>query len=428
MKTLSNALAAALLLAGVSGAALVADPAVAQKKKDKGDAGFKFSPAVQKVAATAQTALNAGDIAAAETAVAALEAAPKTTDDDRYIAAAFRFDLEQKKLRAAAAANPNAPQDEGRLAAPLEALIASPRTQPDQKAQFAYARGALAYNAKQYPVALQYFTQARQLGSTDANLGLQIVRTKEATGDVAGSLAELDAELTRQTAAGQKPSEDLYRFGLARAMKTGQGIPWMQKYLAAYPSSKNWRDVIITYGFAPGSPAKLDTPQKIDLFRLMRASKSLADLYDYGEYAQKARDRGLPAESLAVLREGMAAGKIPAANSEYKAMLTEVTRAAAADTPSSTEAKAKSAADGKLAAQTAEAYLSQGNYAKAAELYRTALSKGGVNADEVNTRLGIALANGGDKAGAQAAFAAVKGQPRADIAALWTTWINASAA
>ena len=81
-----------------------------------------------------------------------------------------------------------------------------------------------------------------------------------------------------------------------------------------------------------------------------------------------------------------------------------------------------------LAAQTAEAYLSQGNYAKAAELYRTALSKGGVNADEVNTRLGIALANGGDKAGAQAAFAAVKGQPRADIAALWTTWINASAA
>ncbi len=74
------------------------------------------------------------------------------------------------------------------------------------------------------------------------------------------------------------------------------------------------------------------------------------------------------------------------------------------------------------AASTADVYLGQGTYAKAAELYRTALTKGGVNADEVNTRLGIALARSGDKAGAQTAFAAVQGTPRAGIAALWNTW------
>jgi hypothetical protein len=55
-------------------------------------------------------------------------------------------------------------------------------------------------------------------------------------------------------------------------------------------------------------------------------------------------------------------------------------------------------------------------------MYRAALSKGGVDANEVNTRLGIALARSGDKAGAQAAFGAVTGNPRAGIAALWTTW------
>ena len=51
----------------------------------------------------------------------------------------------------------------------------------------------------------------------------------------------------------------------------------------------------------------------------------------------------------------------------------------------------------------------------------------GVDADEVNTRLGIALARSGDKAGAKAAFAEVKGAPRSGIAALWTAYVDAPA-
>ena len=93
-----------------------------------------------------------------------------------------------------------------------------------------------------------------------------------------------------------------------------------------------------------------------------------------------------------------------------------------------TEKKALAAADGKLAAVTGEAYYGQGNYAKAVELYRAALQKGGVNADEVNTRLGIALAAQGNKAEAKAAFANVKGAPRADLAAFWTAWLDSQAA
>ena len=58
-------------------------------------------------------------------------------------------------------------------------------------------------------------------------------------------------------------------------------------------------------------------------------------------------------------------------------------------------------------------------------MYRQALSKGGVDKDEVNTHLGIALARSGDKAGAQTAFAAVTTEPRAGIASLWTTWLQA---
>jgi hypothetical protein len=67
-------------------------------------------------------------------------------------------------------------------------------------------------------------------------------------------------------------------------------------------------------------------------------------------------------------------------------------------------------------ARTADAHLSYGNYAKAATLYRTAMTKGGVDAKRhQHAGLGIALAMSGDKAGATAAFSAVTG-PRQDLA------------
>ncbi len=423
MNTVSRALLSALLMTGVAGGAIVAAPAAAQKKKE--DKGLKLSPAALKAAQAAQTAIRAGDVATGEPALAQLDAAVKT-DQDRYFAAALRLELEQARIRAARQGNPNAPVDQSRLAAPLDVLLASPLTEPAQKAQFAYIRGQLAYDAKQYPQTLQYWQQAKQLGYVDPNLDMNIMRVKEQSGDTQGALADLNAEIQRATAAGQKPKEELYRYSMARSIKQpGQAVPSMQRLLAAYPSKKNWRDVAVLYGLQQGSIATLDKQQKLDLFRLMHQTRSLADEFDYREYAQDASDRGLPEEAKRILTEGIAAGKIPASGANYKAMMTEINKAIANESPlGPLETRAKSAGDGKLAAQTAEAYLSQNNNAKAADLYRVALQKGGVNADEVNTRLGIALARQGDKEGARAAFAAVKGAPRADLAQLWITSLD----
>ena len=255
-----------------------------------------------------------------------------------------------------------------------------------------------------------------------------IVKAKFETGDVAGGNAELASVIDQMNASGQKAPEDYYKFAIGRANKAKQvpeTLSWMRKWIAAYPTPQNWRNALVIYGLQPGSLATLDKNQKLDLFRLMRVSKSLADQNDYMEYAQYATDKGLPAEAASVLKEGMANGKIPAGNATAKAMLTAAeakNRQEGSLAP--TEARAKSAGDGKLAALTAEAYYGQGNYTKAAELYRLALQKGGVDANEVNTRLGIALAAGGDKAGAKAAFDAVKGAPRADLASFWTAWLG----
>ena len=75
---------------------------------------------------------------------------------------------------------------------------------------------------------------------------------------------------------------------------------------------------------------------------------------------------------------------------------------------------------------TGDAYLGYGEYAKAAELYRAALTKSGVDTNLANLRLGIALARSGDKAGATAAFNAVTG-PRADIAKYWLLYLSTRA-
>lgn len=429
MKTLSKLALAMALTTGVSTVALTA-PAAAQKKDQK-QPGIKLGAAMVKVAKPAQDALATNNIAAAEPLVVQVEAAandPKATPDDKYLAAAFRYELEQRRIIQAQQANPNAPVNEAALAAPLDALLANPQTPAADKGKLAYRRGALAYNGKQYPIAIQYFTQAQQLGYTDPNLGLQIANAKIYGGDLAGGLSDLEADVQRQTAAGQKPGEDVYRFAIARANQAKlvpQTVGWMQRYATAYPGAKTWRDVIVTYGLAGNSVAKLTEAQQVDLFRLMRATGAMADQNDYIQYASEVQKRGLPLEAQAVLREGMANGKIPAANTEAKALMAEATAAAKLEgSLSAQETRANAAANGKIAVAAGDAYLGSDNYPKAIALYRTALQKGGVDADEVNTRLGIALAKSGDKAGAKAAFEAVKGQPRAGIAALWTTYVD----
>jgi hypothetical protein len=64
-----------------------------------------------------------------------------------------------------------------------------------------------------------------------------------------------------------------------------------------------------------------------------------------------------------------------------------------------------------------------GDYSHAADVYRQVLAKPGVDKDVANLHLGMALAKGGDKAGAAAALHAVGGS-RADIAKYWMVYVQ----
>ena len=71
--------------------------------------------------------------------------------------------------------------------------------------------------------------------------------------------------------------------------------------------------------------------------------------------------------------------------------------------------------------------MSYGEPAKAEELYKLALAKPGVETARVNLQLGIAQADQGKYADAQASFAKVN-DTRAPIAQLWTSYAKAKAA
>jgi Flp pilus assembly protein TadD len=88
------------------------------------------------------------------------------------------------------------------------------------------------------------------------------------------------------------------------------------------------------------------------------------------------------------------------------------------------EKRAAGAADGRLAANTGSAYLAYGDYAKAIDLFRLAQKKGGIDADVVNTRIGIALTRAGQKDAARAAFQAVSGAARKEVAQFWLLWLD----
>ena len=419
MKMLSNAVLAALL-AGSASLAL-AQPAAAQKKEEQQQQGpqLKLSKEVRGPASQAQTALAAKDIAAATPLVAATEAAAKT-DDETYIAAALRLNLEA--IRSDTSTNAAG------LTPPLDALIANPKTPQADKARYAYQRGIIAANAKDAAGATRFFEQAQQFGYNDPNLPLQLVKLKMDSGDVAGGSVALEKMVEQQTAAGTKPPEDIFRYAIAKTNQkkmNAETMAWIRRYLAAYPTTKNWRDMVVFWGIQPQAVATLDKNQKVDLYRLLRSGKSLADQYDYEIYAQWTFDQGLPWESKAVLNEGKTAGKIPASSVNATSLLAAANKSISNEgSMTAVEARAQKAADGKLAASTADAYLGTGEYAKSVALYRVALQKGGVDANTVNTRLGIALANSGDKAGAKTAFQAVTGAPRADVAAWWIDFLD----
>jgi hypothetical protein len=408
------ALAAALTLGG----SLSAAPAMAQKA-DKNAPQLKVSDEFRKPAAAADAAFQAKDYATADAQLTAAEAVAKN-DDEKYYAAALRLQVELARNN-----------EQGQMKA-LQVLIVNPKTPADRQGVYNqvynYMVGSQLMTQGKAAQALPLLLKARELGNTSPDLPVLLAKAYAGTGKNAEAVAEVDRAIQVSRTAGKKPPEDWYRFAIPRVNALGDRTAmasWLTRYIQDYPTAKNWRWAIQV--FRQGTPAGgNEKVERIDLYRLMRATNVLADRGDYANYAISAQQSGLPWEAVAVVDEGRKAGKLPATDADTSSVYTA--SKAAVRSEGSLDALAKqgqSAASGTAAAHTGDALLAAGDYTRAIAVYDVALSKGGANADEVNLHRGIALRALGRKDDAKAAFAQVtKTGPYGNLAFLWSASVD----
>lgn len=417
-------LSLALALALTGGA--VSAPASAAKKEEK-PAGRKLnvSPEVLKSLQAAQKASDAQDFAGAKTALTEADGKAASNDDKYQIGAI--------KLNTGIQSKDDALKMEG-----LNQMLDSGLTPPEQTGQFNMVAADAALAQKNYDFAISRGQAALAAGYKAEQVNPTIAQAyfgKAGTGNASAEpargfnqqgLAALKAAADATKASGQPVPAQWYQIGVSRAAaaRLPEVTDWAKWAYAANPSGENLRTLIRL--FQQANP-NITNRENLDVLRLMSAAKGLVVAADFTELAEMASKTGIYGEVKSTIDAGRAKGVLNAsqAGDIYQAAVGRIP----GDKSSlgAAEADAGKAANGKVAAATGDAYLGYGDYAKAAAMFELAKQKGGVDADEINTRLGIAKTMGGDNAGAKSAFEAVQGGARKQIADLWLTYLGTKA-
>ncbi len=397
------ALAGAMLLA--------AAPADAKKKKKIVVDGppIEMSDTFRANVQAADAALKARDVAGANARIAGLT---PVSDFEAYAAAGLRFELAVQR---------------GDYQAQRIALTdmfktnSVPRTDAPR---LRYLAGYLSFLVGNYDDAVAQLDYAKTIGYDGidatmlrADIALRRNKPKDARPYVQEALA-------RQRTSGQPMPVAWYDRAISMAYQAGDwnelGALYRER-LSQHPAAPEWRSALTNYL----SAAKTDAQVQLDLYRLQAANGAMASERDYQAYAQLAEKAGYFAETKAIIEAGRAAGKLTTGQALTSQLLKSVTPKATkeiAGLPALAK-KAAAANDGKAALDVADAYFSLAQYPQAAEQYRLALSKGGIDAGRANARLGVALARSGDLAGAKTSLAQASGS-WTSVAGFWSVWVD----
>jgi tetratricopeptide (TPR) repeat protein len=392
-----------------SGALTFAAPAAAQRAAAPASAYPSVNRAEYQALSALEAALAARNYSAAASALATAQSTARSSDA-RYYLAGLQLRYARETGNAAAQATA------------IDALVATGRLSGADLAPVYAAQGAAAAQLGKREPAEAAFTRALELAPS-AEAAINLARIKLDLRKNAEAVALLDRAVQLRKAAGQPVPESWYRRGTSLSTMNnlpGPALSFARQLVGAYPSPENWRDALLTYR----DIAKPDAAGQLDVIRLLRLSRGMAGERDYLEAAQTFDGAGLAGESRSVLDEGVSTKMVDPAKAAFKEAIATATRKAAAEKGklSTLQAGATAAATGAPALQAGDVFLGAGNYTAAADLFRAALLKGGVDAGVANTRLGTALALAGRKAEAEAAFRAVTG-PRAELAGLWLVWL-----
>jgi len=369
--------------------------------------GIKPSKHALKALIDLQNAVKAKDTANIPAKVAAAQAAAQTKED-RYIVARLQ-------LTAAVDANDNVAAGSA-----VDAVAASGVLAQAEVAKLYKGIGGKFYNAKQYDKAIAAFNRAVALDPHDYESLDLIGESYLCSGQKAQAAAAYQHAIQLTTAAGQKPDEDLYKKAvqLAYDSHSPDAIEAARQWVAAYPSANSWHNAVAIYR----NLNHPDTEGTLDLLRLLQATNALSTSGDYALFTEASAEQQSFNEAQSVIDAGIAAHVVDPSNAQFREMMGILKNKSKA-TPADLQAAVKMSPTPTNLVRIGDRYYAMGDYSQAADIYRQVLTKSGADKDVANLHLGMALARGGDKAGATAALNAVGGS-RADIAKLWLLYVQ----
>jgi tetratricopeptide (TPR) repeat protein len=413
----------ALAVALASGSALLVAPAFtdtahAQKKdKKKDEAKAQYSKEFMDAYKPLEAALAAPGANVASLKPQLLALVPLSVSPDEIQAAGGMI------YNAGAAGSDQALQLQG-----MEMLLASGKVPVEQVGRYNFTAYQLANAQKDYAKARKYLQAAIDTNFTSdrittADLEITMAEIDFAEGQFAAGLEYLSNAIAAKKASGQTVDSGWYRRGVSVAY-TNQIVPQIYdlvvQWVGDYPTEENWRDAVnLTRNLN-----EFEGPEALDLLRLARKVGGLRDKQDYILYIEAADARRLPKEVKDLIDQAYAAGAVSKDDIFVADSLTTANgriKTDMAELPA-LEKDANAASAGlRTVFAAGDAFLSYGEYAKAAGFYEKSLGMAGVERNTALTRLGIAQVGLGNYAAAQATFAKVDGA-RAPIAKLWSAY------
>lgn len=397
------------------------DAAYAQKKK-KDDKAAEVKPAYSKEFVTGYQALEAAlKVPGADTAVykpqlQALVPLAISPDEQQALGGLL--------FNTGITAKDNALQLQG-----VEMMIASGKLQPTELGRFNLVAFQISSGLNQYDKARSYLQRAIDLNYSSENVTVSDLQTNMAElyfseDRFVEGLKYLSDAIAKRKAQGIPVDVMWYRRGVSVAY-TNEIVPQVYEFVTDWvidnPATENWRDAVnLTRNLNDFEPNVM-----LDLLRLGKRVGTLKEKNDYIYYIEAADARRLPLEVKGVIEEAYAAGVIAKGSDSYvdEQLKLATSRIAAdkADLPALERDANAAAAQLRTVIAAADAFLSYGEYAKAAGFYEKSLGLAGADRNLVLTRLGIAQIGLGNTAAARETLAKVEGV-RVPVAKLWSAY------
>jgi tetratricopeptide (TPR) repeat protein len=286
--------------------------------------------------------------------------------------------------------------DSATAIAAFESAMASQHLSTAEQAQVAESLAFAYSQQKNWAKTTEWINRARAVGANSAQLNQLSAYVQSQSGDYAQIFKEAQAQVDAAEAAGRRPAEDdLLRMADAakRVNNHGAYSHALDSLVLNYPKKEYWSAHLASIQRKPGFADRLS----LDVMRLKFANGLIGKTDEYMEMTQLALQAGLPVEARTIVDKGFATGALGTGEqAERHKRLKDLVLKQQAESATSIAQEAIDAGarkDGNELVKVGTVYASMGQFDKAIELIEKGIAKGNLkHPEDAKLRLGLAMA------------------------------------